>query len=1291
MICVLPPNVYVWGYSAQEALSLSPECHQVHILPKADIKLFEQKVQASERGYFTFPSKRRKGADEEQKRKRVDDLLKYLPITVTGARPGELVVGSKKSVKGFSFQVKNIIGASEEQLDLVLDNHVRPQFMTNLQQKIPYFRGKSDQEIVAHLRQHETTLTGSAPVGSGDPDQRFTVLSFGENAEFETRLQNKEEILNVEQPYSFLDASIPRTTAQKDSKKPHLCFSRKYYTVDVTTNYYAAAPSRFVLDLDTGELAANRRAPPSPGEFISRQRLLSSRDPVYAKINEDLCIRTVYTQRSGTEEGVLLRGCRSAAALSGLKASPSVLKSLLQKLIRFSPKEVEIKRGVVVAAEDLLVWTVTKLVFHKGSFVPNIQKFVSGAVSFFKRAGVIYFEDAFHPKVNPLFFFGAALLCREDSQWFPSAGFIRARTDDMKTLLSSALAYEYTKPNQIAPQQLNPQNRLASCSYMLDELKSFLGDLQMVRYVANNPGQRYVMRTQRPAKAPIYHCVDQHASPSVVYLFNYRDCLDLKTKGSKPFSKLIRKLFKEVTNLNPRKGELKTNTPFFKSVRVCQQRFWEIFCKPSYGRLQEPGSSFRFDYELDPMWIAAMIGHLEVKVNSQKFYVTISSVVPLKWQVVRVPSRDKTKGVISEAQISAAEQKALSLLKAGVAFQATKFRLPGVDHKHYQATLADDDSFVLVPKVAKKRLPTLSWNTQRHLSLKLPLYTEVPSSPFVEGTGVSVRDVPEAVKKVLSPFQQAVNFRLLQLLDHFDPVIHLPAVGRDGGGTEEAVCFEDMAVFEILCEFCRLFPGAFRLKDTTTFTTPSVILRSYLKACVQQVVAEAKTQGFRMDNERVSHELQRNNMVLKPQQKQVLDLLNSQLATGKRGFGLFITAGFGKTFTFLSFFHANRESMPSRLVWSVNKEAISSIYGEMCLFMKPEDIYIIWTNKVDKVGKKLKYPPFTRFIHLQNEKLSLVLTTEDGTILKKSPLGDFPQNAFFLIKHDSLRLASSLAIDNSFFVMDEFHKALNSETKRTQAALRFASAAKQFAILSGTPTVDNNIFTIIPWLRQLAPFEVNASNFFVAMGLAVSVHKPGPMVLAEQEITVHVDEEYKKQVPSALGGTLAPSSARLDIQKLIKLCVNKYCTPRMLELIRGSLAEGKKVMVIAQDKTHAKAIETALEEVRPKITLTKDTSLNLTPANVRLQKVPDYKVVIVPQRYSTGFNLSTLSVIVTSIYPGNAAQRSQLLSRVNREGNVHKTLWIYRVMARHLMQRIYESQEKNDSFLKIVKDLQSLK
>ena len=78
--------------------------------------------------------------------------------------------------------------------------------------------------------------------------------------------------------------------------------------------------------------------------------------------------------------------------------TPAAHKSLLQKIIRFRAENIVLLTGEKYPPEIVFVCSFVELLLHPGSFVPDIQRYVTGMESAFKRLIVILYEDAFFEK-----------------------------------------------------------------------------------------------------------------------------------------------------------------------------------------------------------------------------------------------------------------------------------------------------------------------------------------------------------------------------------------------------------------------------------------------------------------------------------------------------------------------------------------------------------------------------------------------------------------------------------------------------------------------------------------------------------------------------------------------------------------------------------------------------------------------------------------------------------------------------------------------------------------------------
>ncbi len=115
-------------------------------------------------------------------------------------------------------------------------------------------------------------------------------------------------------------------------------------------------------------------------------------------------------------------------------------------------------------------------------------------------------------------------------------------------------------------------------SALLDELRSFEGDLSMVRHIAHR--QMWLTQDEkrpfvRPAVMPFEHVLDQHCAPEVAYFFEPEHVPPTQL-ASAAFAPLFDRLFADVTSKNPRRHPIDETLPFFQAARAAQRRYVDL-------------------------------------------------------------------------------------------------------------------------------------------------------------------------------------------------------------------------------------------------------------------------------------------------------------------------------------------------------------------------------------------------------------------------------------------------------------------------------------------------------------------------------------------------------------------------------------------------------------------------------------------------------------------------------------------------------------------------------------------
>jgi len=321
-----------------------------------------------------------------------------------------------------------------------------------------------------------------------------------------------------------------------------------------------------------------------------------------------------------------------AAALDWF--SPAHLKSLLQKLIRFGAREVAIPTFSIVPiilstinemnspneppknngyevsvsyktykSEYVLIVVFVTLLCSAGSFVPDIQEYVTGRVSAYKRLGIIIGEDSFSDNPQCIeCLFAAALLTKEDRLISPTIGWVLQCIEWLENALHESRIFMYDRGTNIQYAAINnnalegnlskKSNVKKSRSHTANEvdqvketndsstigspwerlypmicsLKSFEGDLKLFADIAKYHGKQGILRLDdfhneltRPEVMNMEWTLDQHCAVAIAYYFPYSWLLNSNSQEKSDdnnidencdFAALFRYLWEQGTSRN---------------------------------------------------------------------------------------------------------------------------------------------------------------------------------------------------------------------------------------------------------------------------------------------------------------------------------------------------------------------------------------------------------------------------------------------------------------------------------------------------------------------------------------------------------------------------------------------------------------------------------------------------------------------------------------------------------------------------------------------------------------------
>lgn len=663
-------------------------------------------------------------------------LLSNFPTSLTGARPGETLAGVPgKLTEGSLAQVSEqsaLVPPVKRDLDVIRNEGIETwqKFLKRLG-GIAFFAEQSLEEREAWLEKHQQTNGGQ---------MSFRDMSSDAHAQVQLRIQqfgNKFlSKMDDARANEILSESAPGQTTRAIADafgRRTLFFLKDYWTV--VSNYstsrdYGTEPDFVAYNIENGQLVTRRGGPGDQEGLIAYNVMIDHS----SKRRAVFLVSASKRPGLGEREGLELAWTMLSRQFDGQRApmdretfveryaqfktqvlsafTPAGLKSLLQKLIRFAPKSVEVPfqpkedsltfRMESIMPEIVLCWTMVALLNSPGSFVPDIQRFVRGLESFAKRLAVIAYEDAYVATSEiVLSLSAAALLSQRVKSWTPSRGVVASwflfgiqalsTTRTTRADMQRGLRAERIPLASIASiaRDSPEQARLYAVSALLDEVKSFAGDLALARDVAlhypeykSNPRDKIA----RPASMPIWHAIDQHWYADLVYAMPVElvESMSHDAPKSKPFSIVLEQVFEQVTGLNPRKQHISPeyfspeSNAFAAAVREAQELVFRALLPKSVNRARVEcmplvsGERYTLRYTLDYSWIAGLVGGIEVRVGRQAYIVSLKPDEPFELVVIPKPSR-KTRDSLDDLTPEIEDQaraKARAILEQGIDLSA---------------------------------------------------------------------------------------------------------------------------------------------------------------------------------------------------------------------------------------------------------------------------------------------------------------------------------------------------------------------------------------------------------------------------------------------------------------------------------------------------------------------------------------------------------------------------------------------------------------------------------------------
>jgi superfamily II DNA or RNA helicase len=909
--------------------------------------------------------------------------------------------------------------------------------------------------------------------------------------------------------------------------------------------------------------------------------------------------------------------------------------SLLQKAIRRRPRSMKHpETGELYSTVEIVRRIASRACcgYQQGFFLPVIGKFVSGFQHFLKRLFIIAAEDSSYDPDIMFELSSAALLASLQPVWSPSNSERERFVAITTNLLMRSVTSYYDTSEECA---LVSDFKRAAPALIQSEMGGMQGDQRMLRWLASHPED--CNRIGEP-----YKPLSEHVDGLEVYCDQHQDgrlvCL-LPVGGS--YSETLSHAFHTVSGFNTRRhalGDITLEQQTVHDALLASSRILRGIV-PIAGQRLGP----EITYELDRGAIAGMVGTIEITYQRSKYFVTVSARNIGQFIVIPKPSRDNKRGL---QDITPEMRDAILVLAKGILTKGRRVGNPIEEGFRGKRIHFQESGWYINGH---------RWDDQRVRTHQLRLEPDFQKldSPTTEHVSWS------------STFGQGHVFSAgcrqfaLGRMAGYDPLITIPKMNREGKGTDEALVGTEAEAYQFFMHLSKYFPDAIWPSKSKPFAfeTECIAFRNEICAKLRASMA---------------HECDwltwTSQKTLRPSQLQALSEMHAADQHGLATF-LWMLVGQGKTLTVLQFLQETRSA--KYIVWSLPKSAVESV-----------------ARQITEVGWKpvQLYPSQGLFKKHSSASLE---ATRDTRLLG---------NVVYMIEHDHLyKLTGQLSgqMNQTAFVFDEVHKAMQSGTKRTAAALQLARISKQLVALTGTPIVDKSGYGLIQWLRLCVPFPVRASNFWVAANSMISPLNTGEVVT--QDIVVQAPETmeekayFKSLFPSRAPwhGQLSTPSHRQWLEmrtktdeivtkyviRLARQMISRHPTNWRAEHFMACSVERKspeghfeqhsqRPLIVASCQAHAVEIVHGLLQsgvlasdillcggARPSHlhnSAIHKKSIHLTEQAVLDEEELPFKCVVAAIRNCEGYSLTWMTCMITGSYPSNQASRTQMRGRINR-------------------------------------------
>ena len=757
-----------------------------------------------------------------------------LSISYTGIRSGEYIVGSSKSKQcaGSLMQIRGFYAPDKQWVNKLDHLQLRDQF-----NNYGFFKEMSPEERLTYLNENATNI--SKLYLEDVPKLYVKIIKF--TGTFITKTLSTEQINSLIAgnpddpegywPIEYVYNMFPQNPRSK-AKKHTLIFRPGNWCLGYDEEKIKTY-SGLSIDADTGMLSGDDIK--SNGYLF----VLQGGESVKAYI-PTIGINASKTSRQLSYEHLSTLAVQLNLNLEIMETirdliswfTPSLHKSLIQKLIRTRPSHVEYS-GVEYPSNECLIVSFILLLTHPGSFVPNIQRYVTGMEAALKRLAVVIVEDSYivNPTTITTLLVGAWIAQNEGkSGWTPSDQLILTWMEAAIEALYEYRTYKYDW--HTSSDTITEWDTYSINYYLLSTLRAFKSDERMFCSVSDNKGvpksTSFEPEVLTKRVMPLIHCVDHHAFTSIAHYLPTH--FTTKYAG---FKEIFQEVWNSLTSYNPRtkNTDILRQPPsqLISEINKAQSHVWisQMYTPQPLSFVE----MFEFEYELDQSWLSAMIGPIEFKLYGVTIIIVVNPDDLSQFTPVRRPPRGSEETPqLTEEEKTQAIAFVKEKLSKGMKLGDVPPTLPMF--KNSTVFFINDKFYLSIPG----RDEIEAWEDIVHLKMSLPIHNSKFDDPIFKAltqTGDGIEANSHKFEEFLQTMPLSALKRSVLYISSFNKEIQLYKISRDGSGTNYSVALEDIWVHHLLMNIAAYYPGAlqvnkqkFKVKNGPLMWTISKVIKN---------------------------------------------------------------------------------------------------------------------------------------------------------------------------------------------------------------------------------------------------------------------------------------------------------------------------------------------------------------------------------------------------------------------------------------------------------------------------------